>query len=109
MAQLSEAEIEEITNQPFDPSRAVVVYPSAEEVAAAKKTISARVPDETSRWIYDAALAAKISPSRLIADLLAEAIEARRATAGQPARLVVDIDAAHRALDALAHRQAEAA
>ncbi len=72
---------------------------------AARKVLSARVPDEVSQWIVEQAVAQQVSPSRLTAVLLQEAIDARRAAAaGLPVarRRLVDVDDVHRMLDGLA-------
>lgn len=97
MTNLSDADIEAITSQPFDASRGEVVHRSGVKVP-----LSARVPEAISRWIYDEALRRRISPSLLTSELLAEAVAARQQAQGSPTRRLVDVDALHRAIDSLA-------
>lgn len=66
--------------------------------AGAKSAISARVPEEVSVWIYEQAAQLRVSPSKLIAQLLGEAIDARSAAAGQPRRQVIDLNVLQRFL-----------
>jgi hypothetical protein len=95
---LTEDEIDSAGAGRFDPARAQYVPGDPD---AARRSISARVPEPTAAWIIDEAVRARVSPSWLIAELLGEAITARQA-AGQGPRLVVDVADVHRLIDRIA-------
>lgn len=63
----------------------------------AKIVYSARIPAELSEEIADAASAAEVTPSQMIATLVAEALQARRVSGAQV--VTVDLAALHRAID----------
>lgn len=67
---------------------------------AVKKAVSARIAEPDAQWVINEAVDKGVTPSALIADLVAEAIQARKAADGS-IRLV-PVDKLHEAIDRLA-------
>lgn len=66
-----------------------------------KIVISTRIPPDISERLMTEAARVDTRPTTLAAELIAEALDARAAAAGQPTRRMIDVDAVHRAIDGL--------